>query len=194
MSLDAYLEGIIDSGQEPGLIHASWLLGSEEEIYNRLVNPGPPMKIPAKLRRMFDDGIDLQKRYINYFRKMGILYEPLEGWDEERGIRFVDELHGIVGNVDCLIKTPDNLVVPVELKAYNSQLFKRFRYHPRIEHAHQLQMYIHLAKVPYGYLLPESKDDQNINPKKIERDQAMIDAALAKAIAIWRRIREEANV
>ena len=192
-AVDAYLESIVDSGQETGLIHASWLLSSEEEIYQRLVDPGPPGKIHAKLRRMFDDGIDLQRRYISYFRGAGILYEP-EGWDEERGVRVVDEKYGIVGHIDALIRTPEEILVPVELKAYNSQLFKRFRYHPRIEHYHQLQMYLYLWDAPYGYLLPENKDDQSMNPLKVFRDEEMINTALSKATTVWNKVKEDLNV
>jgi hypothetical protein len=191
--IDAYLEKRYDGGQEQaGLIHASWLGMSAEDIYNRLMGlqkPGKP--IGARTRRLFDDGLDSQRRYIKYFREMGILYEPPGGFDEDRGIRVVSEEYGIIGNVDAVIHVPEGLSVPVELKAYNSMLYKKYLYHPRIEHIHQLQVYIFLMNVPFGYLLPECKDNQEINPIKVIRDEAMINSFLSKATQVWERIRKE---
>jgi len=192
-AIDSYLLSREDSfGKgEPMLIHASWLLDDAETIFKRLIGLGKEERRPsARLLRMFDDGMDTQRRYIKYFREMKILDEP-EGWDEERGIEVVDEEYGIIGHIDCRIWTPEGICVPVELKAYNSTLFRRYRYRSRVEHYHQLQMYIYLDKAPYGYLLPENKDNQEINPVKVPRDELVINAALAKASEVWSRVRVE---
>lgn len=189
--LDSYLLNRKDTGRgDPFLLHASWLSGTPEEIYRNLMGLSVHRPPSARLLRMFDDGLDVQRRYIRYFREMGILYEP-EGWDEDRGVVVRDELHGLVGGIDALIRTPDEIIVPVELKAYAGQLFKKFRNTPRVDHVHQLQMYIHLWGSPYGYLLPECKDNQDINPLKIEKDEALIQTALAKTDEVWARVRKE---
>jgi hypothetical protein len=146
--------------------------------------PGPT------LLRKFDDGMDVQRRYIRYFREMGILVEP-EGWDEDRGIRAVDHTYGIVGHIDCAIRTPEGLIVPVELKAYADELFKRYKYSPRSEHYHQLQVYLHLMGAPYGFLLPEDKNTQDINPVKCPRNEDMINAFLRKASQVWEAVARE---
>ena len=189
-AIDAYLEGKSDTGQEPSLIHASWLLGDVDVVFRRLLGLDEGRPPGARLRRMFDDGLDVQRRYIRYFREMGILDEP-EGWNEEKGIRVVDLEYGIVGHIDCRIRDPEGLVVPVELKAYAGELFKKYRNRPRLEHYHQLQMYIYLDNAPYGYLLPENKNNQEINPVKVLRDEIMISTALAKAVAVWNKVIEE---
>ena len=200
-----WLEGAIDGylanyrepefgKDEPQLIHVSWLLGTEDEIYRRLMKLDPPGNPPsANLRRKFDDGNDVQTRYLRYFREMGILYEE-PGWDEVRGLRRIDEKHGIIGHIDACIRVPEGIVVPVELKAYTSPLYKRYLHRPRIEHYHQLMIYIHLFGAPYGWLLPECKDDQSINPIKVVRDDEMINAALAKADAVWARVKENMDL
>lgn len=190
IAIDAYLENIQDGGQESNWIHASWLSGSEEEIYTRLVGLDKHNKISSNLRRKFDDGLDVQRRYIRYFREMGILDEP-EGWNEERGITVLDTKFGIQGNIDCRIKVPEGIKVPVELKAYNTELFKKFKYYPRFDHAHQLQVYLYLDGAPYGYLLPENKNDQGINPRKIMRDEIVIANFLRKAANVWNRVHRE---
>lgn len=189
-ALDEYLEGVRDKGQEPHLIHATWLLEDVETIYRRLVGLEKGQPPGARLRRMFDDGMDTQRRYIGYFRKMGILDEP-EGWDEDRGIRVVNPEYGIVGNIDCRIWVPEGIRVPVEIKAYADELFRKYRHRPRIAHYHQLQIYIFLDGVPYGYLLPEDKNNQDINPLKVFLDEAMISVALAKAAEVWDRVIKE---
>ena len=136
---------------EKGLAKSVIVLGTEDEIYNRLMEKGESKPPGAKLRRMFDDGIDVQMRYIRYFREMGILYEP-EGWDEKRGVEVIDAQHGIIGGIDVLINTPDEIVVPVEMKAYNSRLFQAYKRKARIEHVHQLQFNILMFKDGYTAL------------------------------------------
>lgn len=190
-ALDEYLSKVRDElTGEPTLIHASWLLDDVDKIFNRLLGKEVGNPPSSRLRRMWDDGLDVQRRYIRYFRAMGILDEP-EGWDEDRGIEVIDWEFGIIGHIDCRIWVPEGIRVPVELKAYADELFKRYRYRPRFDHLHQLQMYIHLDGAPYGYLLPENKNTQDINPKKAPRDDIMINAALAKTVAVWERVFKE---
>lgn len=192
-AIDTYLLERVDFTDRDKLllIHASELLDEPEKIFWRLIGQVEEGKAPsARLKRMFDDGLDVQRRYIRYFRSMGILDEP-EGWNEDEGIEIIDWKYGIIGHIDCRIWTPEGIRVPVELKAYGDDLFRRYRYRPRVDHVHQLQMYICLDDAPYGYLLPENKNNQEINPIKVKRDDVIINAALTKAVEVWSRVKSE---
>ena len=198
-ALDSYLVTIDDSLRgEPKLLHASWMAGKEEDIYQSYLGSiGLSQKeskpIPPRTRRLFDDGFDMQRRYIRYFREMGILFEP-EGWDEDRGVRYIDADYGIIGHVDCLVWVPTpegQILVPVELKARNDQRFKKARHWPEFNDYHQLQMYIYMSQAPWGYIAPENKNDQDFQPKRIPKNDKVINTALTKAANVWNRIAEE---
>jgi len=192
IAVDNYLADVKDSGQPgPRLIHASWLSGEPVEIYKRLLGLDEHKPPSPGLRRKFDDGLDMQRRWLNYFRRMGILVDPRNPEDDDVGVEFVDQEYGIVGHMDCTIRTPQSEIVPVELKAMNSELYKVHKFAPKRGHTHQLQMYIHAMRLIYeveptwGYLLMESKDTQDFTPRRLNRKQEIIDAALEKCCIVW---------
>ena len=149
-----------DESNEPNYLRVSWTSDDPVTAYQKLLgvhqDKGPG--VSSSLRRKFHDGMDTQPRYLKYFREMGILDEP-EGWDEDQGVLAVNDEFGIKGHIDARVRTPEGELLPVELKAVNSNRFRRYVHEPELGHVRQLQMYMFLDNAPSGFLLAECKDD-----------------------------------
>jgi hypothetical protein len=200
VTLDTYLK-IPEPPQplqhEPEYIRASWLSDDVPNIYLRLLGMDPPGNpVGAQLRRRFHDGNDLQTRYIRYFREMGILDEPEDGWDEDIGIYVADDKYGIKGHIDARIKLPaveSQEVTFVEMKAVTSGRYRWTQKEPLASHYHQVQMYLHLDQREWAYLFQECKDDQQVAVTRVYRDEEAISTALDKAARVWTMVVDEVN-
>lgn len=195
LSIDKHLqlpEVGFDESTEPNYLRVSWTTDDPIIAYRKLLNvhedSGPG--ISSNLRRKFHDGMDTQARYIKYFREMGVLDEP-EGWDEDQGALAVNHDFGIKGHIDARVRTPEGQLLPVELKAVNSNRFRRYVREPELGHVKQLQMYMFLDNAPSGFLLAECKDDQTISLRRLKFDPEAIVPCLAVAAQVWQWVKEE---
>jgi CRISPR/Cas system-associated exonuclease Cas4 (RecB family) len=123
-----------------------------------------PLKEP-KLLRIMENGNSMHDRYQNWFKEIGVLVE------NESEIK-VPELH-VSGRIDSIIKLPDiDDYIIVELKSANDGKFNKMVKNnaPHKDYSDQIQLYMELLEMPYGIILVENKNDQEVLEFWIERD------------------------
>lgn len=137
-------------------MHASGIIASESEFCHRqqvlsFVFKGQEPNIPIGLRRIFKNGWSVHQKWQSLFENAGIAESV-----EQRG-------HSISWD---LLFTPDAIVrigkrkYVVEIKSVNTYQFKSMKSHPSAEK--QLQLYMHQTGIPYGFVLCEDKNTQDI--------------------------------
>ena len=80
------------------------------------------------------------------------------------------------GRVDAIVGVDDKNYV-LELKSIGSYGFKLL-VEPRLEHVHQLQLYMNFFKIPQGILLYENKDNHQLKEFEVEYDPELSCALL----------------
>ena len=119
--------------------------------YNGLL---PEQVIDDNLQRIFDNGNFLEERMATYFTKMDILLD--------REVEAKSDNPPISGRVDFLLKHADYDKIGLELKSINDKGFEALKNRPKREHTVQLQIYLHILKLPYGVVLYENKNNQKL--------------------------------
>ena len=119
--------------------------------YNGLL---PEQVIDDNLQRIFDNGNFLEERMATYFTKMDILLD--------REIEAKSDNPPISGRADFLLKHADYDKIGLELKSINDKGFEALKNRPKREHTVQLQIYLHILKLPYGVVLYENKNNQKL--------------------------------
>jgi len=119
--------------------------------YNGLL---PAQVIDDNVQRIFDNGSSLEERMASYFTKMDILLD--------REIEAKSDNPPISGRADFLLKHADYDKIGVELKSINDKGFEALKNRPKREHTVQLQIYLHILKLPYGVVLYENKNNQKL--------------------------------
>ena len=119
--------------------------------YNGLL---PEQVIDDNLQRIFDNGNFLEDRMATYFTKMDILLD--------REIEAKSDNPPISGRADFLLKHADYDKIGLELKSINDKGFEALKNRPKREHTVQLQIYLHILKLPYGVVLYENKNNQKL--------------------------------
>ena len=166
--LDDHLTGE-NTPPRPGVFHPSQLgqkcdrllyLGYNGYLTNYTIVP--------KLTRIFGCGSALEDRVAKYFTGMGIL--------RERELPVKLEEPPISGRIDFIIAHGEHGPMPVELKSINNAGFNKLTSAPKPEHLVQLQLYLCLWPVPYGTVLYENKDNQDLKAFLVEYDADMQEA------------------
>ncbi len=119
--------------------------------YNGLL---PEQVIDDNLQRIFDNGSWLEERMASYFTKMDILLD--------REMEAKSDNPPISGRADFLLKHEDYDKIGLELKSINDRGFEALKNRPKREHTIQLQIYLHILKLPYGVVLYENKNNQKL--------------------------------
>ena len=119
--------------------------------YNGLL---PEQVIDDNLQRIFDNGNFLEERMATYFTKMDILLD--------REVEAKSDNPPISGRADFLLKHADYDKIGLELKSINDKGFEALKNRPKREHTVQLQIYLHILKLPYGVVLYENKNNQKL--------------------------------
>lgn len=153
--------------QERVGLHASAMLASEKEfclrqqVLSLLYKQIQGDNIPVKLKRVFEEGNSVHQKWQRLFIAGG-LGNP-EDMDRHRFIKKYE-----------LSYTPDARIhvfgedILVEIKSMNTYAFKKAMSHPSGEK--QLNFYLCLEKLKWGFVLAEDKNDQEFKVFIVKRD------------------------
>lgn len=127
--------------------------------------------------RIFDNGHAVHNRLYGYFRDMGILVE------EEIPVTY--ENPPIEGTADGIIDWYGHKLI--ELKSISSEGFHYRQLHnkPKDEHYRQAQIYMKCLDLEGGFVIYENKNNQDILPIYIERDEKFIEKLFRKYEGIY---------
>lgn len=127
--------------------------------------------------RIFDNGHKVHDRLYSYFREMGILVE------EEIPVTY--DSPPIEGTADGIIDFNGNKLI--ELKSISNEGFhyRKLYNKPKDEHYRQAQIYMRCLDLPSGFVIYENKNNQEILPIYIEKDDAFIDKLFKKYANIY---------
>lgn len=126
----------------------------------------------AQTHRIFDNGHSVHNRLYSYFRDMGILLQ------EEISVNYDNP--PIEGTADGIINWYGERLI--ELKSISSEGFhyRQIYKKPKDEHYRQAQIYMECLNLDGGFVIYENKNNQEILPIYIDKDQAFIDKLFAK--------------
>jgi CRISPR/Cas system-associated exonuclease Cas4 (RecB family) len=116
--------------------------------------------------RIFDNGHAVHNRLYGYFKEMGVLVE------EEIPVTYDNP--PIEGTADGIIDWYGYKLI--ELKSISSEGFHYRQLHnkPKDEHYRQAQIYMHCLNLDSGFVIYENKNNQDILPIYIEKDEKFI--------------------
>lgn len=122
--------------------------------------------------RIFDNGHGVHERLYSYFREMGILLE------EELPVTYDDP--PITGTADGVIDFYGRKLI--ELKSISNEGFEYRRIYkkPKDDHVRQAQIYMKCLDLDQAFVIYENKNNQQILPILIDRDDAFIDKLFNK--------------
>ena len=122
--------------------------------------------------RIFDNGHAVHERLYSYLRGMGILV------GEEIKVNHTDP--PIEGTADGIINWYGEKLI--ELKSISQEGFHYRQLHnkPKDEHYRQAQIYMECLNLDSGFVIYENKNNQQILPIFIERDQPFSDKLFKK--------------
>lgn len=127
--------------------------------------------------RIFDNGHAVHERLYSYMREIGILVA------EEIPVTY--DSPPIEGTADGIIDLDGHKLI--ELKSISTegfhyrQLYKK----PKDEHYRQAQIYMRCLDLDSGFVIYENKNNQEILPIYVERDDAFIDKLFKKYTGIY---------
>lgn len=127
--------------------------------------------------RIFDNGHAVHNRLYGYFRDMGVLLE------EEIPVKWGTP--PIEGTADGIIEWNGRKLI--ELKSISTEGFhyRKLYNKPKDEHYRQAQIYMKCLDLDSGYVIYENKNNQEILPIYIERDDKFIDKLFNKYTGIY---------
>lgn len=127
--------------------------------------------------RIFDNGHAVHERLYSYLREMGILVA------EEIPVTYDNP--PIEGTADGIIDLDGHKLI--ELKSISNEGFhyRSIYKKPKDEHFRQAQIYMRCLDLPSGFVIYENKNNQEILPIFIERDDAFIDKLFKKYANIY---------
>lgn len=127
--------------------------------------------------RIFDNGHAVHERLYSYFREMGILI------GEEISVNYLSP--PIEGTADGIINWYGEKLI--ELKSISSEGFhyRQIYKKPKDEHYRQAQIYMECLNLDGGFVIYENKNNQELLPIYIEKDQVFIDKLFKKYREIY---------
>lgn len=131
----------------------------------------------AQTHRIFDNGHAVHERLYGYLRGLGILVA------EEIPVSY--DSPPIEGTADGIIELDGHKLI--ELKSISNEGFhyRKLYKKPKDEHIRQAQIYMRCLDLPSGFVIYENKNNQEILPIFIERDDTFIDKLFKKYIGIY---------
>lgn len=127
--------------------------------------------------RIFDNGHAVHDRLYSYLREIGILVA------EEIPVTHDDP--PIEGTADGIIDLDGHKLI--ELKSISNEGFhyRKLYNKPKDDHFRQAQIYMRCLDLPSGLVIYENKNNQEILPIYIERDDTFIDKLFKKYRGIY---------
>jgi len=131
----------------------------------------------AQTLRIFDNGHAVHDRLYGYFKEMGVLVA------EEIPVSYSSP--PIEGTADGIINWHGEKLI--ELKSISSEGFhyRKLYNKPKDEHYRQAQIYMECLNLDSGFVIYECKNNQEILPIYIEKDQPFIDKLFKKYREIY---------
>lgn len=141
-----------------------------------------PVSFSSQTYRIFDNGHAVHDRLYSYFKEMGILVA------EELPVSYDDP--PIQGTADGIIDLHGNRLI--ELKSISAEGFeyRRLSHKPSDDHYRQAQIYMKCLDLDSGFVIYENKNNQQILPIYIERDDKFIDKLFDKYRKIYKNVKE----
>jgi CRISPR/Cas system-associated exonuclease Cas4 (RecB family) len=134
-------------------------------------------KFSSKTYRIFDNGHAVHDRLYKYFRECGILVaeEIPVSWDDPP----------IQGTADGIIDLHGHRLI--ELKSISAEGFayRQMAKKPTDDHFRQAQIYMKCLNLDTGFVIYENKNNQQILPVFIERDDSFLDKLFKKYKKIY---------
>lgn len=127
--------------------------------------------------RIFDNGHRVHDRLYGYFRDLGILVA------EEIPVH--NETPPIEGTADGIIDIHGNKLIELKSISMEGFHYRELYKKPKDDHYRQAQIYMRCLDLPSGFVIYENKNNQNILPIYIERDDAFIDKLFKKYDKIY---------
>lgn len=127
--------------------------------------------------RIFDNGHKVHDRLYSYFKDMGILVA------EEIPVTY--DSPPIEGTADGIIDIDGNRLI--ELKSISNEGFhyRKLYMKPKDEHYRQAQIYMRCLDLDSGFVIYENKNNQEVLPIFIEKDDVFIDKLFKKYVNIY---------
>ena len=137
----------------------------------------------AQTYRIFDNGHAVHDRLYSYFREMGILVE------EELPVSNDDP--PIQGTADGIIDLDGHKLI--ELKSISTEGFqyRQLSHKPSDDHVRQANLYMHCLGLDSGFVIYENKNNQQILPIYIERDDVFLDKLFKKYRKIHKAVQDQ---
>jgi CRISPR/Cas system-associated exonuclease Cas4 (RecB family) len=128
--------------------------------------------------RIFDNGHGVHERIYSYFRDMGILVA------EEIPVTYTDP--PIEGTADGIIDIYGHKLI--ELKSISNEGFEYRRIYkkPKDDHFRQAQIYMRCLDLDQAFVIYENKNNQQILPILIDRDDDFINKLFTKYSKIYK--------
>jgi CRISPR/Cas system-associated exonuclease Cas4 (RecB family) len=132
--------------------------------------------------RIFDNGHRVHDRLYEYFRGLGILVE------EEFPVSNDDP--PIQGTADGIIDLDGHKLI--ELKSISAEGFqyRQLSHKPSDDHVRQANLYMHCLNLDSGFVIYENKNNQQILPIYIERDDVFLDKLFKKYRKIYKAVQD----
>jgi len=136
----------------------------------------------AQTYRIFDNGHAVHERIYSYFKNIGILVA------EEIPVTY--ENPPITGTADGIIDFHGKKLI--ELKSISAEGFEYRRIYnkPKDDHYRQAQIYMRCLDLESAFVIYENKNNQDILPILIYRDEEFIDNLFKKYTKIYERYKE----
>lgn len=133
--------------------------------------------------RIFDNGHAVHDRLYSYLDAMGILVAseiPISNDDPP-----------IQGTADGIIELDGKKLI--ELKSISSEGFhyRQLAHKPSDDHVRQANLYMHCLDLDSGFVIYENKNNQQILPIYIERDDVFLDKLFKKYRKIHQSVKDE---
>ena len=127
--------------------------------------------------RIFDNGHAVHERLYSYLREMGILVA------EEIPVTY--DTPPIEGTADGIIDFDGHKLI--ELKSISNEGFhyRKLYMKPKDEHYRQTQIYMRCLDLPSAFVIYENKNNQEVLPIFVERDDAFVDKLFKKYNGIY---------
>jgi len=142
----------------------------------------PKKEMEPRILRIFDRGDVIHQRLMSNF--FGI--PEIKVVSSEVDIPSKDLFHG---RADAIISV-DNKLYVVDIKSSSDFKFKKLK-KPELAHEKQVQLYMHYFEIPFGILLYENKNTQNLKEFKFDYNPVLCNKIINEFEILRDNIRDE---
>lgn len=134
----------------------------------------PKTDVDTSILRKFVQGNSIHEKLVSILEKAGVVIA--------KEIDIPENQYNIHGRVDALLEINGEKII-LEIKSIADYGFRKLK-EPKREHVYQLQLYLFFFNIKKGYLLYESKDNQNLQQFEVKLNINTVKRALKNILAI----------